>query len=131
MSASLACRSCGQTDLQLVLSLGSLRAFEAVARRLNFSEAAEELHVTQSAVSRQIKGLEDTLRLRLFDRTPRSVELTRMGRELLPVLERMSPAVSDGHALVFYGNELVGIVSPTEIGRLLFAANTSSGRKVA
>jgi len=41
------------------LSLSNLRAFEAVARRLSFSEAAEELFVTQSAMSRQIKGLED------------------------------------------------------------------------
>ena len=41
------------------LSLNNLRAFEAVARRLSFSDAADELFVTQSAISRQIKGLED------------------------------------------------------------------------
>src|SRR2546421_565663 len=46
---------------QRPLSLGSLRAFEAVARRLSFSEAADQLHLTQSAVRRQIKGLEDQL----------------------------------------------------------------------
>ena len=43
------------------LSLTNLRAFESVARVLNFGVAADELHVTQSAVSRQIKGLEDEL----------------------------------------------------------------------
>ena len=56
---------------QRPLSLGGLRAFEAVARRLNFSEAAEEMHVTQSAVSRQIKGLEDELGAPLFTRGTR------------------------------------------------------------
>lgn len=64
------------------LSLGSLRAFEAVARRLSFSDAAEELFVTQSAVSRQIKGLEDELGAALFVRGTRHVELTQSGRVL-------------------------------------------------
>ena len=64
------------------LSLGSLRAFEAVARRLNFSDAAEELFVTQSAVSRQIKGLEGELGAALFVRGTRHVELTQSGRVL-------------------------------------------------
>ena len=43
------------------LSLGNLRAFEAVARRLSFSEAADELFVTQSAISQQIRSLEELL----------------------------------------------------------------------
>jgi LysR family glycine cleavage system transcriptional activator len=64
------------------LSLGQLRAFEAVARRLNFSDAAEELFVTQSAISRQIKGLEDELGAALFVRGTRHVELTHSGRLL-------------------------------------------------
>jgi LysR family glycine cleavage system transcriptional activator len=69
------------------LSLGSLRAFEAVARRLSFSEAAEELFVTQSAISRQIKGLEDELGAALFLRATRHVELTQSGRVLLRAVE--------------------------------------------
>ena len=64
------------------LALNALRAFEAVARRLNFSDAAEELFVTQSAVSRQIKGLEDELGAALFVRGTRHVELTQSGRLL-------------------------------------------------
>ena len=64
------------------LSLGSLRAFEAVARRLSFSDAAEELFVTQSAISRQIKGLEEELGAALFVRGTRHVELTQSGRVL-------------------------------------------------
>ena len=50
------------------LSLDGLRAFEAVARRLSFSGAADELFVTQSAVSRQIKSLEGELGAPLFNR---------------------------------------------------------------
>jgi len=65
-----------------VLSLGNLRAFEAVARRLSFSDAAEELFVTQSAISRQIKTLEDELGAALFTRGTRHVELTQSGRVL-------------------------------------------------
>ena len=51
------------------LSVGPIRAFEAVARRSSFSAAADELHLTQSAVSRQIRSLEDELGAALF--TPR------------------------------------------------------------
>lgn len=79
------------------LSLGSLRAFEAVARLLSFSEAADELHVTQSAVSRQIKGLEDELGAPLFSRGTRHVELTGSGTALLrvvaPWLDRLDAGV--------------------------------------
>jgi len=69
------------------LSLSNLRAFEAVARRLSFSEAAEELFVTQSAMSRQIKGLEEELGAALFVRGTRHVELTQHGRVLLRAVE--------------------------------------------
>lgn len=74
-----------------------LRSFEAVARRLSFSAAAEELHLTQSAVSRQIKSLEDELGAQLFQRGTRKVELTQAGRILLravePALTRLDAAV--------------------------------------
>jgi len=75
------------TTRQRPLSLGSLRAFEAVARRLNFSEAAEELFLTQSAISRQIKSLEDELGSTLFTRGTRSVEITQAGQMLLRAVE--------------------------------------------
>jgi len=61
-----------------------LRSFEAVARRLSFSKAAEELHVTPGAVSQQIRSLESLLRTRLFDRTRRSVALTDAAMRMLP-----------------------------------------------
>jgi LysR family glycine cleavage system transcriptional activator len=69
------------------LSLTNLRAFEAVARTLNFGVAAEELHVTQSAVSRQIKGLEDELGAQLFTRGTRHVQITPDGQTLLRAVE--------------------------------------------
>ena len=69
------------------LSLTNLRAFEAVARRLNFSDSAEELFVTQSAISRQIKGLEDELGAQLFSRGTRHVQITPDGQSLLRTVE--------------------------------------------
>ena len=69
------------------LSLTNLRAFETVARMLNFGAAAEELHVTQSAVSRQIKGLEDELGTQLFQRGTRHVQITPDGQTLLRTVE--------------------------------------------
>ena len=69
------------------ISLAYLRSFEAVARRMSFSEAAQEMFVTQSAVSRQIKSLEDELGAPLFLRGTRSVELTPAGHNLLRAVE--------------------------------------------
>ena len=79
------------------ISAGQLRAFLAVARHLNFRVAAEELALTQSAVSRQIQGLEEEVGVPLFLRHTRAVELTGAGAQLLaataPALERLDGAV--------------------------------------
>ncbi len=69
------------------LAVGPLRAFEAVARRLNFRAAAEELHLTQPAVSRQIRSLEDEIGATLFLRGTRHVELTGAGTALLRTVD--------------------------------------------
>jgi LysR family glycine cleavage system transcriptional activator len=66
--------------------LTALRAFEAAGRHLNFTRAAEELHVTQAAVSHQIKLLEEHLGQALFRRAGRNLALTPAGRALLPAL---------------------------------------------
>ena len=66
--------------------LNALRAFEAAARHLSFSRAADELHVTPAALSHQIKGLEDFLQVKLFLRKTRSIELTDAGRMMYPGL---------------------------------------------
>ena len=65
-------------------SLNGLRAFEAAARHLSFSKAAEELHVTQTAISHQIRRLEEQLGLRLFLRQTRALALTPEGAAYLP-----------------------------------------------
>jgi len=68
--------------------LNALRVFEAVATRLNFSDAAEALHVTPAAVSQQVKALEDYLQTPLLLRNGRGVQLTLEGTRLLPGLRR-------------------------------------------
>lgn len=65
-------------------SLNGLRAFEAAARHLSFTKAAEELNVTQTAISHQIKRLEQELGLRLFVRQNRTLSLTHEARAYLP-----------------------------------------------
>ena len=69
-------------------SLNALRVFEAAARYLSFTHAATELNVTQSAVSRQIRQLEDNLGFSLFNRLHRALELTNEGSELSMLLSR-------------------------------------------
>ena len=66
------------------LPLGALRVFEAVASHLSFSAAADALNVTPAAVSQQIKSLEDYLRVPLFRRNGRRVEITEEALEMLP-----------------------------------------------
>jgi LysR family transcriptional regulator of beta-lactamase len=68
------------------LPLNALRAFEASARHLSFTRAGLELHVTQAAVSHQVKHLEETLGVPLFRRLPRGLALTEEGEALLPAL---------------------------------------------
>jgi LysR family glycine cleavage system transcriptional activator len=70
------------------LPLTALRSFEAAGRHLSFSKAAEELFVSQAAISRQIRELETFLRQPLFERHHRRVELTDTGRRLLAQLIR-------------------------------------------
>jgi LysR family glycine cleavage system transcriptional activator len=70
------------------LPLNALRVFEAVATRLSFSAAAEDLHVTPAAVSQHIRSLEGYLQVRLLVRSGRRVTLTSEGLELLPGVRR-------------------------------------------
>ncbi|HLA71820.1 MAG TPA: transcriptional regulator GcvA [Steroidobacteraceae bacterium] len=78
--------------------LSSLPAFEAAARLLNFSKAADELNVTPGAISRAIKHLEDQLNVLLFERKTRSVHLTTVGelyaRAVRDALEQLAAATA-------------------------------------
>lgn len=64
------------------LTFRQLRVFEAAARRLSFTRAAEELYLTQPAVSMQVKQLEGTVGLPLFDQVGKKIRLTDAGREM-------------------------------------------------
>ena len=75
------------------ISAGHLRAFEAVARHLNFRAASEEMALTQSAVSRQIQALEEEVGVSLFLRHTRAVELTGAGAQLLTAVSQSLPRI--------------------------------------
>jgi LysR family glycine cleavage system transcriptional activator len=75
--------------------LNALRVFEVVARLGSFRAAAAELCVSHSAISHQVKQLEDYLRLDLFSRKARPVELTKAGRVLYPVLRDALDRIAD------------------------------------
>lgn len=79
--------------------LNWLRAFDASARHLNFTQAAAELSLTQAAISQQVKGLESQLGVTLFKRLPRGLELTEAGQAYIPVIhesiERMAAATDE------------------------------------
>ncbi|RMD64805.1 MAG: transcriptional regulator GcvA [Alphaproteobacteria bacterium] len=66
--------------------LNALRAFEAAARHLSFTKAAEELHVTQAAISHQVRALEEVLGVTLFRRFNRRLMLSDAGQQYLPQL---------------------------------------------
>lgn len=75
--------------------LASLRAFEAAARHLSFKRAAEELAVTPTAISHQVRLLEETLGLPLFERRVREVRLTEAGVTLYPALRDGFDSMAD------------------------------------
>jgi LysR family glycine cleavage system transcriptional activator len=75
--------------------LNAVRAFEAAARHLSFTKAAEELHVTQAAISHQVKALEEYLGLKLFRRLNRALVLTEEGQTYLPPVKRIFDQLYD------------------------------------
>jgi DNA-binding transcriptional LysR family regulator len=97
------------------VTLRMLRVFESVARNLSFSRAAEELHLTQPAVSMQVRGLESQAGLALFDRIGKKVQLTDAGREL----QARARAVGDE---LRAADEAMNALKGLERGRLHIAA---------
>lgn len=77
------------------MDLIQLRAFVTIAREGNLTRAAERLHLTQPAVSLQIKALQASLGLQLFTRTPAGMALTDDGAKLLPFAERVMESVAE------------------------------------
>lgn len=93
-------------------SLNALRAFEAAARHEGFVGAAEELHVTRGAVSRQVKLLEEQLGLPLFHRTGQGVILSGAGRRLLPVLSDSFRRIAEETRRITAGQTDLRIICP-------------------
>jgi len=98
----------------------SLQAFIAVARHASFSQAAQQLHLTQPAVSKRIAALEQSLDARLFDRLGRQVLLTEAGQTLLPRAKRIVQELRDCRRALL---NLSGQVS----GRLVIATSHHIG----
>jgi LysR family glycine cleavage system transcriptional activator len=86
-------------------NLNALRAFEAAARLMSFKQAAEELCVTQGAISRHVKALESYLGVLLFRRMTRAVELTDEGREYLPVAKDAFDRIEQASARLKRGSQ--------------------------
>jgi DNA-binding transcriptional LysR family regulator len=101
--------------------LRDLRYFVAVAEELNFTRAAERLHISQPALSKQIQGLETALRAQLFARDRRHVTLTAAGRTLLDVARPLLDRWDEGTATV-------ADAAATEVRTLRIGTLTSIGR---
>ncbi len=78
------------------LSLRQLRAFLSVAEESSMARAANRLHLTPSALSMLVRGMEDDLGFRLFDRTTRSLVLTDAGQQLLPTVRQVFESLEQG-----------------------------------
>jgi DNA-binding transcriptional LysR family regulator len=96
-----------------------LVVFRTVAEQLSFRKAAEELYLTQPAVSLQIKALEEDLGTQLFDRSGNHVKLTSAGRVLLEHAERV-------HALLVQAEHQIAALSGDHAGRLALGASTTN-----
>ena len=85
--------------------LNALRAFEAAARHMNFSRAADELSVTPGAVSQQIQNLEDYIGGPLFKRTPKGLLLTDAAQTALPALREAFDRLAEAASLLTAAEE--------------------------
>src|SRR5262249_26834068 len=90
-------------------TLTSLRFFDAAARNLSFKQAAKELHVTQGAVSQQIKHLERALTCKLFYRLTRQISLTEEGVRFAAIVRRALEDIEQGAQAIAGANANVTI----------------------
>ena len=100
-----------------------LRVFLVAAEKLNFTQAAEHLHLTQPAVTLQVKNLEEDLKVRLFDRSARRLRLTPAGEVLLGYARRIA-------ALYEEARRRISDVTDEARGRLLLGVSTTISQYV-
>ena len=97
-------------------SLPALRLFEAAARHLSFTKAAQELNVTQAAVSHQVRALEEQLGIKLFRRTTRRLGLTPEGQRLQPAASEAFRILGRALAEIGRGEQLLSITTTPSFG---------------
>ena len=110
------------------LTLHQLKVFESVARLLSYTRAAEELHLSQPAVSMQIKQLEDNIGLSLFERLGKKIYLTEAGRELFQYSRMIAQQLTEAAAVI---EELKGIKRGKLVISVASTANYFSTRLLA
>ncbi|MGN6772705.1 MAG: LysR family transcriptional regulator [Rhizobiaceae bacterium] len=103
--------------------LNWLRSFEAAARHSSFAAAAAELHLTAAAISYQVRSLEGEIGFELFERLPRGVRLTDMGRAYLPSLRKAFDDIAISTAGLFGGarEEMLTIRASLSYGALILS----------
>ena len=109
--------------LEKQINLTWLRTFEAAARHLNFTEAADELKLTQAAVSLHIRSLEERLGSRLFHRRARHLSLTEIGQAYLPTVRQSLSDISIATTSLFgtTTSRMVTVKSPISTSALWLA----------
>ena len=90
------------------LTLRQLKVFESVARHLNYTRAAEELHLTQPAVSMQVKQLEESLGAALFEQLGKRIHLTETGKEVLTYARNITQQLDELEAVLNHQKGLSG-----------------------
>ena len=103
------------------LSLDLLRGFRAAARHLSFTRAAQELFVTQSAISREIKTLEQQIGQPLFQRGSRALELTRAGEELYRIADEALTLLDAGTDRLIGAGRTLTVTTTTGLASLWLA----------
>ncbi|WP_028623704.1 LysR substrate-binding domain-containing protein [Pseudomonas sp. Ant30-3] len=99
--------------------LSALHTFLITAQCCNFTRAAEQLHITQGAVSRQIAGLEDHLGYALFIRQARGLQLTAEGREWLPQVQQVFGLIDEAVQQIGEKRQILRLKAPTCVMRWL------------
>src|SRR5699024_4654948 len=111
--------------------LNSLVAFEATARHLSFTRAAEELHLTQGAISRQVRNLETFLNRSLFTRHQRHIELTTVGLQYFNEVRVVLNTLADATAsqLHWQGDRQVTVAATNAIASMWLMPRISDFRR--